>query len=521
MDILIIDDSADDRELCKRSLKKALGGAPQFMEADSGEHGLQSVADHSPACVLLDYSLPKRNGIEILKQLRERHPFVPVVMMTGQGSEAVAVSAIHEGAQNYIAKSSITPETLERVIRLAIEHCALEKRIYDQRTSLEIFTRALAHDLKEPVRTIGSFVELMERHKNSPEKMEKYFRHVRDAAARMAMLIDTVFLYTQLDAPERLQRERCDMNHVLGEAKDNLGQLIRERGASVTSDPLPDVLAYRAHMLQVLQNLVANAIHHNDKPTAIHVHADERSGNWLFSVRDNGPGIAPEYLDRIFTPFKRLGHTEDGAGLGLSICRKIIELQGGRIWCESSPGDGAVFFFTLPKLADEFAQAEQAVEANPSLSQAENARESQLANVLLVDDRESDIDLTRLMLAGEGGLQCNLLVASSGREALDILQSGVTGGNIVDLMLIDINMPEMDGFELLERMRKDASLQQTAVVMCTGSTYDKDRQRAESLGAVGYLVKPPWFDKLKPILERTQGLRLQQEGQGYMLLRAG
>ena len=100
--------------------------------------------------MLLDYSLPGRNGVEVLKRIRAKHPFVPVVMLTGQGNENVAVTAMQEGAQNYIAKSAITPESLEHVIRMAIEHCTMEKRIHEQRGSLEIFTRALAHDLKEP-----------------------------------------------------------------------------------------------------------------------------------------------------------------------------------------------------------------------------------------------------------------------------------------------------------------------------------------------------------------------------------
>ena len=159
--VLIIDDSEDDRALYRRTLAKSAESTYEIAEAEDGEAGLARLDELSPDCVLLDYSLPGRNGVEVLKRLRVKHPFVPVVMLTGQGSETVAVTAMQEGAQNYISKATITPEALQRAIRVAIEHCAMERRIQEQRSSLEIFTRALAHDLKEPVRTIKSFLTVI------------------------------------------------------------------------------------------------------------------------------------------------------------------------------------------------------------------------------------------------------------------------------------------------------------------------------------------------------------------------
>src|ERR1700681_900958 len=152
--ILVIDDSEDDRLLYRRSLKKCPGLSYTISETASGEDGLARIDDEAFACVLLDYSLPGRNGVEILKRIRARHPFVPVVMLTGLGNEKVAVAAMQEGAQNYISKSSIDAQSLEHVIRGAIQHGAMQTRISTQRGSLDVFARALAHDLKEPVRQI-------------------------------------------------------------------------------------------------------------------------------------------------------------------------------------------------------------------------------------------------------------------------------------------------------------------------------------------------------------------------------
>ena len=141
--ILIIDDSPDDQLIYRRALGKATDAKYDLIEAEDGDRGLARVEADSPDCVLLDYSLPGRNGLEVLKRLRAQHPFVPVAMLTGQGNETVAVAAMHEGAQNYITKSTITPESIERIIRVSIEHCSMQKRIHEQRVSLEAANKSL------------------------------------------------------------------------------------------------------------------------------------------------------------------------------------------------------------------------------------------------------------------------------------------------------------------------------------------------------------------------------------------
>lgn len=388
-----------------------------------------------------------------------------------------------------------------------------ERRIHEQRDALEVFTRALAHDLKEPVRAIRSFAELMAQCDPSSAKAQGYFQHIRNAAERMSMLIDTVFLYTQLDDPVCLAKERCDMGQVLEAVQENLQRLICERRAVISSDRLPEVDANPAQMLQVVQHLIANALHHGKAAVTVHIGAEEVAEGWRFSVRDDGPGIAPAYLEKIFVPFKRLANKEERAGLGLAICRKILDLHGGRIWCASEPGQGAVFFFTLPRPTMIVATV-----SSPAVASIE---ELPLARVLLVDDREADIELTQAVLLERAGLRCHLLVARDAEEAWGMLREGMKNGSMIDLMLLDINMPGTDGFELLERMRQDAAMQCVVVVMCTGSTYEKDRQRAQSLGAVGYLVKPPSMEQLQPILEQAASVQLLScAGNGYTLVRA-
>jgi CheY-like chemotaxis protein len=143
--------------------------------------------------------------------------------------------------------------------------------------------------------------------------------------------------------------------------------------------------------------------------------------------------------------------------------------------------------------------------------------EAVLANILLVDDRDDDLELTRIALFKRPRLRCNLQIARDGREAYGLL----TGTQAtIDLMLLDINMPDVNGFELLERVRGDASLRRTTIVMCSGSDYEPDQRRAFGLGAAGYLIKPPRFTQLKNIIDRLPSLRLDQNGFETCLTRA-
>jgi len=519
--ILVIDDNEDDRLLCRRTLKKMSDRNYVILEASDGEEGLAYIKDEQPACVLLDYSLPGHNGIRILEEIHLNYPFLPLIMMTGQGNENVAVEAMQKGAQNYISKSHITQEMLDHVIQMAIEHCTLQKRIHEQRTSLEVFTHALAHDLKEPVRTIQSFTELIAESNAFTEKTGRYFQHIQNAANRMHMLIDTVFLYTRLDDPRKMARENCNTTAILHEVQENLDTLIRERGAVIRCDTLPEVYVNRVQLIQLLQNLISNAIHHSKKEVTIHIHAEEQPEHWLFSVSDNGPGIDSVHFQKIFEPFKRLTlHEKQGAGLGLAICKKIVESHDGKIWCESQLGAGTSFLFTLPKALSAIMENSPPLPKTVAVPKSSQSDVKPLANMLLVDDNKADIEITQFRVIERPGLRCNLLVARNGEEALTLLQGRIEENLPVDLMLLDINMPEMDGFELLERMLANEALRKVPVVMCTGSSYDKDMKKARALGAIGYLTKPIDFSQLKSVIDETGIVELCQTSDGYSLLRA-
>lgn len=513
--ILVIDDSEDDRLLYKRCLHKSAGASYAVSEAANGEDGLASLDEESFACVLLDYSLPGRNGVEILKRIRVRHPFVAVVMLTGLGNEKVAVAAMLEGAQNYISKSTIDPQTLAHVVAVAIQHCRMQSRISEQRGSLDIFARALAHDLKEPVRTIRTLLDLVNAEVSFEGKTNDHFQSMRYAAERMTSLIDTVYIYTRLDGAEQTKLDLCEANHLVEAAKQNISHLIRERQAVISCPPLPQISMNREQAIQVFQNLLCNAIQNCTTAPHVHIAADETPDLWLFRVSDNGPGIGKEDVEKLFQPFKRLSrHDMQGPGLGLASCRKILELHGGKIWCESKPGGGATFSFSVPKIAPVSA-TQLPIVSSPLMSGRDDCQTRQLATVLLVDDDDMALELIQIQLIDSNRLQCKVLVAQDGQEALVRLHD-----TDIDLVLLDINMPKMDGFELLERMRAEKLLDRVAVIMCSTSTYEEDISKARDLGACGYLTKPPDLGRLRSILEKSTTLEIVEDNNSAFLLRA-
>jgi chemotaxis family two-component system sensor kinase Cph1 len=209
-----------------------------------------------------------------------------------------------------------------------------------------------SHDLQEPLRMVASYTQLLARRYGDKldEDAHEFIGYAVDGVRRMQGLISDLLAYSRVGSRGG-SPEKVELEAVMARTLDVLRSSIEESGATVTHDPLPAVHADAVQMGQVLQNLVGNALKfRGDAPPVVHVGAERRGAEWLFSVRDNGIGIAPEYAQRIFVIFQRL-HTRadyEGTGIGLAICKKIVERHGGRIWVESAEGQGSTFWFTLP-----------------------------------------------------------------------------------------------------------------------------------------------------------------------------
>jgi PAS domain S-box-containing protein len=217
---------------------------------------------------------------------------------------------------------------------------------------LEQFAYVASHDLQEPLRMVTSYVQLLaRRYKGKLDSdADEFIAFAENGAIRMWRLINDLLTYSRVGAWGK-EFEPIDCETVLDQSLNNLKVAIEENGAVVTHDPLPTVMADNPQLVQLFQNLIGNAIKFRGKePPRIHASAGRNGSGWIFSVRDNGIGIAPEYAERIFVIFQRLHGREEypGTGIGLAICQKIVERHGGRIWVESEVGRGATFYFTLP-----------------------------------------------------------------------------------------------------------------------------------------------------------------------------
>ncbi len=217
---------------------------------------------------------------------------------------------------------------------------------------LEEFAHVVSHDLREPLHNVSSYVKLLanEYQGKLGADADEYIRYALDGAAWMQTLIEDLRTYARATARPKAV-EPVDFGSVVGQAITNLSTAIDEHRATVTHEPMPTVAAEPGAMTQVFQNLIENALKfRGQEAPRVHVGVKRMAGDWVFSVLDNGIGIDPEHNQKIFMIFHRLHSRREypGSGIGLAVCKKIVERHGGRIWVESEPGRGATFYFTIP-----------------------------------------------------------------------------------------------------------------------------------------------------------------------------
>jgi light-regulated signal transduction histidine kinase (bacteriophytochrome) len=216
---------------------------------------------------------------------------------------------------------------------------------------LKQFAYAASHDLQEPLRMVIGYTQLLAKEYGDrlEERGTQYIRYSVEGALRVQSLLRAMREYWQA-VDEPVQLRQTDANAAFDDALANLQPVIHANDAVITHDMLPEVTCHSTWLMQIFQNLLSNAIKYkSDSPPQVHVSAERAGSEWVFSVRDNGIGIEPEHLERIFGMFKRLhGNKYSGDGIGLALCSKLVERCGGRIWAESEPGKGSMFKFTLP-----------------------------------------------------------------------------------------------------------------------------------------------------------------------------
>jgi two-component system sensor histidine kinase/response regulator len=364
--ILNVDDNEPNRYWRNRVLVEA--GFTTY-NAGLGREALELAALHHPDLVLLDINLPDIDGIEVCRRLKaapDRASLLVLQISASATTAPHATDALNSGADAYLAEPvdpTVLIATINALLRLKraeqqlhqanLKLATANRDLLQSNQDLQQFAYFASHDLQEPLRQVTNFVQLIAQTANQRlnEEEQKFLAFVVEGAERMEHLIRALLSYSQLGHGEHGAHSEVDLKAVLDQVIAQCCDRIAEAGAMVTVTPLPLVIGDAVQLGDVFQNLIVNAIKYRrpEEPLKIEIGAHEENPKEVrISVRDNGQGINPAYHDQIFLPFKRLhGRDIPGTGIGLAICRRVIEVHGGKLWVESVQGEGTVFHLSL------------------------------------------------------------------------------------------------------------------------------------------------------------------------------
>ena len=370
--VLVVDDVAANLAAMVEHLE--VHGC-RVVVAQDGNEAIERACYVHPDLILLDVVMPGLDGFETCRLLKSRPETreTPVIFMTALTDTHDKLSGFEAGAVDYVIKPLDGAEVLARVrthvtmsrLRRALvqqnedlqreiaAHEQTQQALRRSNLELEQLAYVASHDMQEPLRMIASYLQLIvQRYDDQLDSDGREFiGYAVDGAKRMQDLINDLLTYSRVGTKARpFQRTQCAA--VVQTAIKHLHVAVVESRANIVVEDLPEVSADAPQLVQLFQNLIGNAIKfRGDAAPQVQVRCEARDEEWEFSVRDNGIGIDPDYFDRIFVLFQRL-HTRrqyPGTGIGLALCKKIVERHGGRIWVESSQGQGAVFRFTIAR----------------------------------------------------------------------------------------------------------------------------------------------------------------------------
>ncbi len=448
------------------------------------------------------------------RQLR-RSVLLPVERLADQARKVVATGELHTPivasgpielvslGQDVDAMRARIADELERVEQARTVLLARSEDLARSNADLEQFAYVASHDLSEPLRKIANFCQLLERQYGPQldDKARQYIDFAVDGAKRMQVLITDLLEFSRVGRGTE-GFAQVDIGAVVARAMVNLDQRIVESGATVTAHDLPTVQGDASLLIALFQNLIGNALkYRSEQPPRIDIAATRIDAGWQFTVSDNGIGIDKKYADRIFAIFQRL-HLRDqygGTGIGLALCRRIVEFHGGRIWLAPSDGQGASFQFSLTRRP----RGRNDPSGRYVMSSEPPDEPARPLGILLVEDDPGDVLIAREAMAA-GRLSSQLSVVSDGAEAMAYLRRVGMYSDVPrpDLILLDLNLPRMSGHEVLAEVKADPDLRRIPVVVLTTSSTSADIAKSYDLHASVYVTKPVDFDSFTDVVKQ-------------------
>jgi signal transduction histidine kinase len=538
--ILHLEDDPADRELVAATLASD-GLRCDITPAESRAEFEAALRDRTHDVILADESLPSFDGRTALALAAERCPDVPFIFVSGTLGEETAVERLKAGARDYVLKHRLSrlPSSVRRALaegralaerrhaeealqRLNLE---LERRVAERTASLEAANRALtvtqerlraakdeadaasrakneflsrmSHDLRTPLNSILGFAQLLELDPLAPEQVDSV-RQILQGGTHLLALINEVLDLTRIEAGHlTLSPEATSVPEVVESAATLMQPMARRHGIElrnlVAADPPRYVRADRQRLNQILLNLISNAIKYNREHGSVALDCEEHDGRMRIAVIDTGPGIPPENLRLLFTPFERLGAAQtaiEGTGLGLLLSRRLAEAMGGSLGVETEVDRGSTFWIELP-VSLGAGRDVPPLAATP----ADSGASSLTGTVLYVEDNVANVELMTRILARRPGV--TLLNAQDGSRGLRLARDGV------DLILLDLHLPGMNGDEVLRRLRANRATRGIPVVILSADATEGQARRLMAAGASAYLTKPLEIATLLKLIDRT------------------
>ena len=353
--ILNVDDHDAGRYARTRFLARA---GFEVEEAATGEAALVAIRERRPDLVLLDINLPDIDGFEVCRRIKNdiETNRLPVIFLTASRlADHDLVAGLEHGADNYL-REPVDPSILIATVRAMLRVKEAEEALIRSNEQLRRFAFVVSHELQEPLRMVKSYTQLLaQRYKDSlGAEAGEYMQFTISGVTRMEKFIHDMLSYSQA-AEAEVDLKLFPCRTAVDWALMELGPAISETGATIRIGELPVVWGDPMRLSHVFKNLIGNALKYRaSHPLLVDLTATEQDNQHMICITDNGIGIDPKYFDNIFILFKRLhGRELSGSGVGLAICKEIVEHHGGRIWVDSTPGEGSSFCFTLPKITTE------------------------------------------------------------------------------------------------------------------------------------------------------------------------
>jgi PAS domain S-box-containing protein len=353
------------------------------------------------------------------------------------------------------------------------------------------FLSSMSHELRSPLNAILGFAQLMESDPSLPTPSQKEsIDQILRAGWHLLKLIDEILDLAKVEAKQvPLSREPVSLAEVILECQGMMEQQAQQRGIRMTYPPFDIpyfVLADRTRVKQVLINLLSNAIKYNQRQGTVEVKCGESTlGRIRVSVRDTGEGLSPEQVTKLFQAFNRLGQeagSEEGTGIGLVVAKRLVELMEGEIGVESSVGMGCVFWFELPSVAEPCLSLEGS-ETAALVQQLHVPHEERLHTMLYIEDNPANLKLVEQIISRHPNI--HLLTAVNGNSGIEIAR-----GSRPDVVLTDINLPDINGYEVLKILRSDPAMAHIPVIAISANAMQPDVERGLKAGFFRYITKP-------------------------------